>query len=213
MAKIHTVSQGEHLTSIAAANGFGTVDPIVNHPDNQELMKTRSPDVICPGDQITIPDRKPGLFTAAPGKGYTFIVRRTSVKIRVAFQNADGGPSANRRYRALYDGTTKAGTLDASGLLELAIHPETRRIAFTFEATQTEPAQDLELLVGALDPVVEDSGVAARLQNLGYLGAGSDQDEAAMRSAIEELQCEIDLAVDGVLTTTTRSKLVERHGV
>jgi peptidoglycan hydrolase-like protein with peptidoglycan-binding domain len=69
------------------------------------------------------------------------------------------------------------------------------------------------LLVGDLDPVEEVSGQLARLQNLGYyagkIGGG---DAMAVRSAIEEFQCDNKLTVDGICGPETQARLIAVHG-
>ena len=61
MAVTHVVAQGEYLSLIAARFGFRDPRVIWNHPDNAALRERRkNPNVLFPGDVLTIPERKAG---------------------------------------------------------------------------------------------------------------------------------------------------------
>jgi hypothetical protein len=213
MPKVHTVKQGEHLASIAAANGFFGTAPIAKHPDNRALMQQRAPEVLMPGDRLTIPAIEPASFKVATGRLHTFVVRRPRLKLRVAFQKADGAPSAKRSFRASYDGgAAMQGTLTDDGLLDLPIPVATRRVDVTLAPTDSESEQIYQFFLGQLDPVDEYSGLIARLQNLGYLRPSFDDDETELRLAIEEFQCDAGLPIDGEPSDALHTKLVELHG-
>lgn len=213
MAKVHTVKQGEHIAGIAAANGFGSVDAIVKHASNRELMQKRTPDALVPGDRLNVPDIKQPSFSVATCKTYEFTIRRPAVKLRVAFQRARGLPCAARGYRASCEsGALASGELDADGLLDIALPVTAQRVDITLEATLDEPEQVYRLFVGHLDPVGEYSGLVARLQNLGYLGHAFDDDEGELRAAIEEFQCDAALPTNGELGEELYARLVEVHG-
>jgi peptidoglycan hydrolase-like protein with peptidoglycan-binding domain len=73
--------------------------------------------------------------------------------------------------------------------------------------------EEFLLAIGHLDPVEEESGLRARLANLGYyLAGGSDLDEEELRSAIEEFQVEHGLRVTGVSDAATRASIKKSHG-
>ena len=56
------------------------------------------------------------------------------------------------------------------------------------------------------------SGQAARLTNLGYLMNTEDSPDAELLSAVEEFQCDEELAVDGISGPKTQNQLVKVHG-
>jgi peptidoglycan hydrolase-like protein with peptidoglycan-binding domain len=62
-------------------------------------------------------------------------------------------------------------------------------------------------------PVDTTSGLRARLDHLGYdaglVDRGSDEE---LRSALEELQCDFGLTVDGLSGPQTQAKLVHVDG-
>ena len=74
-------------------------------------------------------------------------------------------------------------------------------------------AISIAIRIGHLDPVEETSGQEARLNNLGYAATGGvEKDPDALRSAIEEFQCDHGLTVDGICGAKTQNKLKEVHG-
>jgi len=57
MPRKRQVREGDHLSSIAQAYGFRTDDPVWHHADNADLpAKRKSPHILAPGDEVTIPD-------------------------------------------------------------------------------------------------------------------------------------------------------------
>jgi N-acetylmuramoyl-L-alanine amidase len=72
---------------------------------------------------------------------------------------------------------------------------------------------ELPIQIGHLDPVEEVSGQQARLNNLGYdAGEVGEEDEAKLRSALEEFQCDQSFTVDGICDPQTQARLLEVHG-
>lgn len=85
MAGMHTVEQGESLSTIASRNGLRSWRTIWDHPRNAELRSHRpSPDNVHPGDQIYVPDRQRRDAPAATTQRNQFVaqVARTEEKIR-----------------------------------------------------------------------------------------------------------------------------------
>ena len=77
------------------------------------------------------------------------------------------------------------------------------------------PFQDVEIpiKIGHLDPIETPSGQWARLNNLGYFPEEPKEENTdAMKSAVEEFQCDHNLAVDGVCGPQTQKKLKQVHG-
>jgi len=68
MPRTHVVVEGESLSTIAAAEGFRDFRKLYDAPENAELRKKRpNPNLIRPGDEVVIPDRKPLSVTVTPG--------------------------------------------------------------------------------------------------------------------------------------------------
>jgi hypothetical protein len=209
----HVVQQGENLAEIAASYGFGSVDPIANHGDNAELMKTRKAGVLYPGDVLTIPDAKPAEFQAATGQEHAFVVDRPEIKLRLAFQSLEGTALAGRSYRAIISGGTNAtGTLDGDGHMEADVPVDVRDVEVVLEASDDHPEQRFKVKVGFLDPIDETAGLLERLQNLGYCTPDVADDEEAQKAAIEEFQHDNGVTLSGEADDATKSKLTEIHG-
>jgi len=69
---MHVVQSGEHLAAIARSYGLTSTTAILRDPANADLFTRRNPNVLLPGDEITIPDPKekrvaitPGAFTSS----------------------------------------------------------------------------------------------------------------------------------------------------
>ena len=70
MGTYHTVVQGEYLSGIAKKYGFSSHKKIWDHAQNAELKKQRqNPNVIFPGDQLFIPDKRIRKNPGTRGKG------------------------------------------------------------------------------------------------------------------------------------------------
>ena len=71
----------------------------------------------------------------------------------------------------------------------------------------------IAIKIGDLDPVTEISGQIARLNNLGYFAEDiKSPDHVTVESAVEEFQCDNNLAVDGVCGPNTQAQLKKVHG-
>jgi hypothetical protein len=105
------------------------------------------------------------------------------------------------------DGSATPQTTDPRGRVE-------RPISVTAEPGRLVLAgRDLRLRVGHLDPVDTPAGLRARLDHLGYEpGPAEGGTDEELRSAIEELQCDLGLTIDGISGPETQAKLVQVHG-
>jgi hypothetical protein len=57
MSKTRVIKRGEHMSRIAAEEGFANFRTIVDRPENADLESKRDPHILFPGDQVFIPDR------------------------------------------------------------------------------------------------------------------------------------------------------------
>lgn len=74
----YQLKSGEHLRVVAAYFGFGSLEPITQHPDNQALLSERGGvDGLRGGDIVTIPEGTAGKKDLAPGRGHVLTVKRT----------------------------------------------------------------------------------------------------------------------------------------
>ena len=129
--------------------------------------------------------------------------------LRLVVRDFDHQPLANTACELEVEGAVYRLTSDGQGKIETKI-PKTAQ-----HATLRIPELEIEMPVkiGHLDPPDQEEGWRARLGNLGYHGEPLDgADEDAMRSAIEEFQCDHGLKVTGTLDEAARAKLQELHG-
>lgn len=209
MSRRHLVQQGDHIAKLAANAGFLTPDAIWSHPENAELRKARpSPQILAPGDIVFIPDRVPGARSASTGRVHQFVVRRTSLEVLIVLLDRRFQPRPGIACDLMLDGGGACSVTDAYGVLRASLPPSAET-----GGGGGETEQPFKVLVGWLDPQDTLSGARARLNNLGYdAGERDDPTDAALRSAIEEFQCDHGVPVTGELDTATASLLAQRHG-
>jgi hypothetical protein len=209
----HVVMDGECLASIAAQYGFKDGKPIIDHPQNAELKKTR-PDgnQLHPGDELFVPDPKPKTATLPTGARHKITVEFPTRLLRVAFLDGAGEPMAGAAYVLKAGGTELRGSLDGKGILEQKLPVDVTRAEVTIgEVKRT-------ILIGHLNPIADApdggaTGAQARLSNLGY-GPGKVDGELGPKSAeaIKAFQAANGLEITGELDQATRQKLLEIHG-
>lgn len=207
MATNHTVQQGEYLASIAAKYGLSP-QTIWDDPGNAPLkQKRQNPNVLFPGDTLSIPDKKPKTETAATGQRLRVRLNIQPIKLKIVVKDNSNKPIANTDCTLKLEGKEFKLKTDGEGKLEQDI-----------PATAKEGSLEINdiiipLKIGHLDPVEEKSGQMARLNNLGYdAGDINNINEQQFLSAVEEFQCDHKLTVDGKCGPNTQSKLKEVHG-
>jgi hypothetical protein len=215
MAKQHTVAQGECLSSIAAKYGFRDYRLIYDHPTNKAFRQKRpNPNVIHPGDVITIPEKPVKTVRGATGRSHVFSVPAPKRILRLRILDAEGKPVANEPVEFAPEGkpAVQARRTDAQGEFEIAVEPDARG------ATLKIGGYKLPLRFSHLNPIRETpdegiSGIQARLANLGYYtGPSADQLDRATRIALSLFQYDAGLERDGKPNAATLDKLMEAYG-
>ena len=203
----HIVKQGEHLTRLAEMFGFRDPDTIWNDGANASLKKQRDPNVLFPGDVIEIPDMEQRVEPGVSGRYHKFVVPSKTLRLHLRLHDENHEPLANTECELHIDGEVRKLTTKGDGSIDEVI-------PFLAEEGQlVVQDESYRVAIGHLDPLEEESGVMARLINLGYyLGHSSAVDEYQLRSAIEEFQCDHGLTVDGKCGASTRAKLKAVHG-
>lgn len=219
MSTIHTVVQGDHLSSIARKYGFSSYKTIWDHGQNAELKKKRqNPNVIFPGDRLFIPDKGEKEESRGTEKRHHFKVKTEKLKLRLVLEDMYEKPLANAMVELSIENEVFKLTTDGQGKIEADIKATDGQGLLTIKDPQTPINEILiPIKIGNLDPVEEESGQKARLNNLGYFAGPSDaksdeQNKAAFLSAVEEFQCDHGLAVDGKCGPNTQAKLKQAHG-
>ena len=211
----YTVVQGDHLSRIAKKFGFSDYRTIWNQPQNADLQKLRqNPSVLYPGDIVFIPDRTLREESKPTDQRHLFVVHRPNLKLRLIVEDQYEAPVANADCILAVGSDSGTTTTDGDGKIEKLIPSDTTGGSLTIMDPQT-PFESIQipLNVGYLDPVEEFSGQWGRLANLGYItGDITDQRPDDFRSAVEEFQCDQNLAVDGDCGPATQAKLKQVHG-
>jgi N-acetylmuramoyl-L-alanine amidase len=219
MASHHTVIQGEHLSGIAKKYGFSSYKTIWDHGQNAELKKKRqNPNVIFPGDELFIPDKGEKVESRNTEKKHTFELKTEKLKLRLILEDLYEKPIANAKCELQIENDSTELTTDGQWKIEREIKPTDARVFLTIKDPQTPVNEVLiPIKIGHLDPVDEESGQQARLNNLGYFAGPVDGNSEAenklmFQSAVEEFQCDHALVVDGKCGPATQARLKQVHG-
>lgn len=216
MSKVHTVLQGEHVTRIAQQYGFTDYRIIWDHASNADLKKTRkNPDVLLPGDRISIPELQRKEESCSTGGRHKFEAPKKRLSLYIVLQNAARKAMADIACEIRVEGERHALVTDDRGMISCALQPTAERAVLTIGETSGDAP--IQIRIGHLDPVEEPSGQAARLNNLGYFagpiaGFSEADNKLLFLSAIEEFQCEQKLTVDGKCGPKTQAELKRVHG-
>jgi hypothetical protein len=210
MAK-YTVKQGDCIMSIAEERGYRW-ETIWNHPDNAPLKQLRrDPNIIFPGDVVTIPDKAQRTESAPTDQRSKFVKRVVKAQVRLRLLDLKRLPRANVAYIATVDGVNTSGQTDGDGYLKLTVKPDAREVKL--KVTEGSKTDSYTIPLGSVDPLDEISGVQHRLTNLGYACA-SEQGTMGdtTKTAVRAFQKEMNLKITGELDDSTRQKLKELHG-
>jgi hypothetical protein len=206
--KDHKVRQGDCISSIAYENGFFW-QTLWDHPNNAELKeKRKTPNILLAGDVVHIPDKRIKRERASVTKNNVYQIKGVPARIRLAFY-LGGEPRKNEPYKLEVDGQLLLqGVTDENGIIEAAILPTAKTGKVTMGEGPEEIIYDLRL--GHLDPVTENSGIEARLRNLGYLNSENPSTDE-LRQAIKAFQATNGLELTGQVDDDARKLLTGRH--
>jgi len=216
----HKVKQGEQFASIANKYGFKDWHTIYEHADNRELREKRpNPNVLHPGDIVTIPDKELKSFDGSTETRHRFRQLGGHLLLRLVVRRY-GHPIVDKRYElrigesvspAVYEGRT-----DSEGLVKQTIRTDATRGELIVWNDDEDPPKKIFsriLNIGHLDPVEDITGVQARLRNLGYYHGAVDNDNGPeTQAAVMAFQEKQGLEINGVIGDETRQKLLDEHG-
>jgi len=208
----YTVKQGDCMLSIAEDCGL-LWETIWNHPDNAQLKQLRKdPNILFPGDVVTVPEKDLRVESAQTEKVNKFVVKTPQAQVRLRLLDFKRRPRANLAYTATVDGVLSSGRSDGDGYITLAVAPNAREVKLA--VTERSRTDQYTLPLGAIDPIEEISGVQQRLTNLGYACASENGTMGEQtKTAIRALQVEKGLKATGELDDATRQAVLQMHGV
>lgn len=202
MAK-YIVEQGECISSIAYEYGFFP-DTLWDLAENSELkQKRKDPNVLFPGDEVFIPDKREKTESGATEQKHRFERKGVPAKIRLKVLRNDK-PRANVPYRLTIDGDIRMGQTGSNGFIEETIPPNAVQCELCVGEQGSVDIYHFKL--GSLDPINTEDGVRGRLRDLGY----DVSDE--LTDAIRAFQKKEGLQETGVADEATKAKLVEKFG-
>lgn len=197
----HVVRQGEGLSSIADQHGFFPAT-IWDDPANAELRALREdPNILAPGDEVVIPDKRLRTEDCATTRRHTFKKRGVPALLRLQVFIADE-LQVNQPYELAIDGAPpRKGTTDGEGVLRENVMPSARSATLVIGPER----HAFEIRLGFVDPVSTLAGVQSRLDNLGY-------DCRDVGAAIEAFQRDSGIAVNGDWADpATKAALLRYH--
>ena len=207
MAK-YIVKQGECIESIAFEHGLFW-ETVWNDSQNAELkQKRKDPNVLLPGDEVFITDKREKTESCATEKRHRFRKKGVPAKVVIRFE-IDGEPRADEPYFLVIDGISSIGRTDDEGMVKLFISPGAKKGRITFPGSERQ----YELILGGLDPITELSGVQGRLMDLGLFGGPVDNKMSPeLAEAVRRFQEMNDLEATGTLDDDTRQTIDKVFG-
>jgi peptidoglycan hydrolase-like protein with peptidoglycan-binding domain len=209
----HIVQQGECLSVIAAANGFPW-KVIWDHPSNAEFKKIRkNPNILFPGDVIFIPDKETKEDPAPTEQRHVYVLEREKVDLNLRMMREDKPLAKVKFSLTLESGDFKPSKneTDRDGWIREKI-PPTAKSALLILFPENEPVEEYQLLLGHLDPVEKETGVAARLKNLGLFFDLDEEEDEALEYALKSFQGKNGLPETGNADSQTLEKLKQMYG-
>ena len=217
MSQKITVKQGDTLIRVASTHGFRSWETIWNDPQNESLREKRSdPQVLYEGDRIVVPEKTLKTLSAASSAAHRFRAKSARCFIRIRLKDQWGEPFKDQPYEFTSGGKEWKGQTDESGVISLAVPPETidGTLKFWPDPDNSEAFVTCIVKIGYLNPATETTGIQGRLNNLGF-SCGDDEGEVGERTteAIRFFQLSADQEnPTGELDDQTRRALVDRHG-
>jgi N-acetylmuramoyl-L-alanine amidase len=213
---VYVVRQGESLSSIAVANGLSSWKKIYDDPANAEFRRLRpNPNLIFPGDEVTVPDRASRTESGTIEKRHRFRARFPGLVLRIVLRDREGKPASDREYHLEVGDRSLDGCTGGDGLIEQAVPSDATRASLTVWLDEPGGGACLrwQLALSHLDPVEYLTGVQARLNNLRYdCGPVDGIFGPRTRSAVLMFQEEQGLKVDGIPGPITQGRLKDIYG-
>ncbi|WP_165729569.1 peptidoglycan-binding protein [Pseudoalteromonas sp. 31A1] len=217
MTQQHTVAQGETLLRIAKQYGYQTSKALYNHPSNAEFKALRpDPNLIYPGDKITIPPKKEKFIPLRTNSINSFVVQNEKEYFRLQVSYDDGDDVAGKRVVLNIGNQTIDTVLQSDGLIEVELNNNdalTGTVDLYLNEGDTTPTKSFAVQIGNLDPIDTLSGVQGRCNMLGFdCGTVDGVMGKKTRIGVKEFQYEHDLDIDGIPGPKTKAKLQQVFG-
>jgi N-acetylmuramoyl-L-alanine amidase len=214
----YTVQSGDCLRSIGRSLGLPW-RKIYDHAQNKAFRDLRpNPHVIYPGDRLFIPDLEPDAVSADTEQKHRFKLNDDGVMFTLFLEDEEGNALTDQPFSIEVEkrAPIKSRT-NANGMLRVPIQPQDTDATLTVwvERQDDQPVIEhiFELRLGELDPISTDTGLQARLYNLGFDPGPIDGVVGPLtKRAVKDFQRDMsDLKVDGIAGRVTRQRLEKEH--
>jgi hypothetical protein len=201
MPKNHIVKQGEHMSGIAAGEGFGNFHTIFDRPENADLKQNRDPHVLFPGDLVFVPDREDRNESRPTDAAHKFQTEIPPLFLRCKLLDVNGTPIAKANCNLTIDSAAVPDvTTNGSGILLQQIGRLAKTAEITAHLPPTKPIDPndtppditvtFDAKIGSLNPETKFSGQQARLNNMAYFAGFTVKDLEQLLWATEEFECD-----------------------
>lgn len=217
MTQQHTVVQGDTILRIARQYGYKSSIALYNHPSNAEFKAIRpDPNLIFPGDIITIPAKKEKFMPLRASSINTFVVQNEKEYFRLQISYEDGEDITGKRMVLNIGSQTIETLLPSDGLIEVELNSNdalTGTVDLYLKEDASTPSKSFSVRVGNLDPIDTLSGVQGRCNLLGFdCGVVDGIMGKKTRVGVKEFQYEHELEVDGIPGPKTKAALKQKFG-
>ncbi len=200
MSETHVVQQGEHMSRIAANEGFANFHTIFDHPENADLAAKRDPHVLFPGDQVLVPDRQDRNESEDTDATHLFQAEIPPLFLRCKLLDIDGNPITKSDCNLTIDAAAVPNrTSDGEGFLQQRIGRLAKTASIVAHlppplGSNPDNPPDVtvayDVRIGSLNPETKCSGQQARLNNMGYFAGFTVNDLEQLLWATEEFECD-----------------------
>ncbi len=209
------IAQGEGLARLALEAGHFW-QTLWELPENAELRAARGhPEVLLPGDRVTIPPLRPKTLSVATGQTHRFRRRGMPMRLTHVLRDGEGEPLAGKRYELAVDGVVVAETTGSDGVVSQWVDPNAREVTLTLWPDREGYPEKVvwDVAVDHLDPVDTVAGMISRLNSLGYAaGPPLEPLTAGAQQALMDFQTREGVEVSGVIDAATITAMRERFG-
>lgn len=204
---VHVIAPGECTAKLAERYGLFP-DTVWDHPDNAALNDLRKDKNILfagdsgtPADRLYIPPLRIKTLPAPTGQRQVFKRRGIPEILRIRFMDEDA-PRSDIPYLlslSMLDGTPVqkiSGRTDSAGSMVAYVPPGADSAELVLGDGDGDEQEFYELAIGHLDPLATDTGLAARLEHLGYAAEDAEHDPAVLAQALADFRADRGLPDD-----------------
>jgi len=165
MTKVHLVSQGETLSTIARLYGFSQWETLWS--ENAKLRERRSnPHLLLPGDEVEIPERTVRSETAGTELKHLFRAKSSDLELEIILKDLAGEAVADVAYVLEIGEHSYEGRTDNEGSISQPVTDADATATLILKLGGADEAKKNELRIpleiGSLDPVDTLSGFDQR---------------------------------------------------